>query len=133
MLRESSYKPSAAKDRTNGRWLLWLCLAERQSKERFAAYGGNGLGTYFKHILEKYNDIYRVPLPKITPHVCRHTFCTNRANENMGIKQLQYLMGHSDISVTMDTYAHIQHEAAREELLRLEEQGKMKTKIVQFA
>ena len=87
----------------------------------------------FKRILDKYNDIYRVPLPKITPHVCRHTFCTNRANENMGIKQLQYLMGHSDISVTMDTYTHVQHEAAREELLRLEEQGKTKTKTVQFA
>lgn len=86
----------------------------------------------FKRILDKYNDIYRVPLPKITPHVCRHTFCTNRANENMGIKQLQYLMGHSDISVTMDTYSHVQHEAAREELLRLEE-SKTKAKIVQFA
>ncbi|MCI7097328.1 MAG: site-specific integrase, partial [Lachnospiraceae bacterium] len=26
----------------------------------------------------------------------RHTFCTNYANEGMDIKNLQYLMGHSD-------------------------------------
>ncbi len=31
----------------------------------------------FQHVVEKYNRIYRVQLPKITPHVCRHTFCTN--------------------------------------------------------
>lgn len=37
------------------------------------------------------------------------------------------------MKAAMDTYAHIQHEAAREELLRLEVQGKTKTKIVQFA
>ena len=36
------------------------------------------------------------PLPHITPHVFRHTFCTNMANAGMDIKNLQYLMGHSD-------------------------------------
>ena len=51
----------------------------------------------------------------------------------MGIKQLQYLMGHSAISVTMDTDSHVQHEAACEELLCLEEEGRTKAKIVQFA
>lgn len=33
----------------------------------------------------------------------------------------------------MDTYSDVQHEAAREELLRLEEEAKTKAKIVQFA
>lgn len=30
---------------------------------------------YFQHIREKYNSIYKVQMPCITPHVCRHTFC----------------------------------------------------------
>lgn len=34
---------------------------------------------YFQHICEKYNSIYKVQMPKITPHVCRHTFCSNMA------------------------------------------------------
>ena len=30
----------------------------------------------FQHSVAKYNKIYRLQLPKITPHVCRHTYCT---------------------------------------------------------
>ena len=32
---------------------------------------------YFKHILDKYNSIYKEQMPKVTPHVCRHTYCSN--------------------------------------------------------
>lgn len=27
---------------------------------------------YMKHIIDKYNSIYKVQMPKVTPHVCRH-------------------------------------------------------------
>ena len=53
------------------------------------------------------NDIYRVQMPNITPHVCQHTYCSNMAKSGMNPKTLQYLMGHSDISVTMNVYTHI--------------------------
>ena len=53
---------------------------------------------YFQHIREKYNSIYKVQMPCITPHVCRHTFCSNMAKSGMNPKTLQYIMGHSDIS-----------------------------------
>ena len=76
---------------------------------------------YFKHILDKYNSIYKVQLPKITPHVCRHTFCSNMAKSGMNPKTLQYIMGHSDISVTLNTYSHVGFEDAREELSRVAE------------
>ena len=74
---------------------------------------------YFKHIRQKYNSIYRVPLPLITPHVCRHTYCSNMAHSGMNPKTLQYLMGHSDISVTLNTYAHTSFEVAEEELKKV--------------
>ena len=76
---------------------------------------------YFKHILDKYNSIYKVQLPKITPHVCRHTFCSNMAKSGMNPKTLQYIMGHSDISVTLNTYSHVGFEDAKEELSRVSE------------
>ena len=76
---------------------------------------------YFKHILDKYNSIYRVQLPKITPHICRHTFCSNMAKSGMNPKTLQYTMGHSDISVTLNTYSHVGFEDAKEELSRVAE------------
>ena len=74
---------------------------------------------YFKHILNKYNSIYKVQLPKITPHVCRHTFCSNMAKSGMNPKTLQYIMGHSDISVTLDTYTHLKFEDAKVEFDRI--------------
>ena len=51
----------------------------------------------FNHMVGRYNDIYRVQMPNITPHVCRHTYCSNMAKSGMNPKTLQYLMGHSDI------------------------------------
>ena len=76
---------------------------------------------YFQHILEKYNSIYKVQMPKITPHVCRHTFCSKMAKSGMNPKTLQYIMGHSDISVTLNTYSHVGFEDAKEELNRVAE------------
>lgn len=76
---------------------------------------------YFQHVVEKYNRIYRVQLPKITPHVCRHTYCSNMAKAGMNPKTLQYLMGHSDIGVTLNTYTHFKFEDAQAEVLLMDE------------
>lgn len=56
----------------------------------------------------------------ITPYVCRHTYCSNMANSGMNLKALQYLTGHSDISVTLNTYTHVNLEDAREEVARIQ-------------
>ena len=74
---------------------------------------------YFKHILQKYNKIYKIQMPKITPHVCRHTYCSNMSRAGMNPKTLQYLMGHADISVTLNTYTHVRFEDAKHELERM--------------
>jgi len=74
---------------------------------------------YFQHAVERYNSIYRLQLPKITPHVCRHTYCSNMAKSGMNPKVLQYLMGHSDISVTLNTYTHLKLDDARDEMVNM--------------
>ncbi|OKZ81408.1 MAG: site-specific integrase [Clostridium sp. CAG:12237_41] len=65
---------------------------------------------YFQHIREKYNSIYKV---------CRHTFCSNMAKSGMNPKTLQYIMGHSDIGVTLNTYTHLQFEDALVEMKKV--------------
>ena len=75
---------------------------------------------YFQHIIQKYNNTYKVQMNVITPHVCRHTYCSNMAKSGMNPKALQYLMGHSDISVTLNTYTHVNLEDAREEVARIQ-------------
>lgn len=74
---------------------------------------------YFQRIVEKYNRIYKVQMPSVTPHVCRHTYCSNMAKSGINPKTLQYLMGHSDIGITLNTYTHIGYEDAQEEIKRL--------------
>lgn len=74
---------------------------------------------YFKHIVDKYNSIYKVQMPKVTPHVCRHTYCSNMAKSGMNPKTLQYLMGHSDISITLNVYTHVNFDDAKAEIARL--------------
>lgn len=82
---------------------------------------------YFQHIREKYNKIYRVQMPKITPHVCRHTFCSNMAKSGMNPKTLQYIMGHSDISVTLNVYTHLNYDDAEEEMQKVVESSSKKS------
>lgn len=74
----------------------------------------------FKSMINRYNEIYKVQLPTITPHVCRHTYCSNQAKAGMNPKTLQYLMGHSDIAVTLNVYTHVGLEDAENELRKMQ-------------
>ena len=85
----------------------------------------------FNHMVGRYNDIYRVQMPNITPHICRHTYYSNMAKSGMSPKTLQYLMGYSDISVTMNVYTHIGFDDAEEELKRMEEYRKAQAEVEQ--
>ncbi len=70
--------------------------------------------------LKKYRKLHEdTPLPTITPHVLRHTFCANMANAGMDIKSLQYLMGHSDAGVTMNVYTHASCDLAQRSMQRI--------------
>lgn len=74
---------------------------------------------YFQHICKKYNNVNKGQMPKVTPHVCRHTFCSNMAKSGMNPKTLQYIMGHSDIGVTLNTYTHVGYEDVQKEMRRV--------------
>ena len=55
------------------------------------------------------------------------------ARAGMNPKTLQYLMGHSDIGVTMNTYTHLGLEDAQNEMVRLEELNKAKVEVAKAA
>lgn len=59
-------------------------------------------------------------LPHISAHNLRHTGCTRMAESGMDPKVLQYVMGHSKISVTMEVYNHISAERNRIEMDKME-------------
>lgn len=74
--------------------------------------------------MKKYTKLHPdQPLPNITPHVYRHTFCTNMANAGMDIKTLQYLMGHSDVGVTLNIYTHASYDRVAEQMTKIVDFG----------
>ena len=76
--------------------------------------------TMFRGLAKKYNKCHEEALPKVmTPHTLRHTFCTNLANAGMNPKALQYIMGHSNITMTLNYYAHATFASAKAEMERL--------------
>lgn len=58
-----------------------------------------------------------VPLQRITPHACRHTFASLMIAAGVNAKALSTFMGHANISITLDRYGHLmpgsEAEAAR--------------------
>lgn len=53
-----------------------------------------------------YKTYTEKPLLYIMSRVFRHTFCPNMANAGMDIKNLQYVMGYSDVGVVLNVYTH---------------------------
>ena len=75
----------------------------------------------FKCLAKKFNKCHKEPLPTVmTPHTMRHTFCTRMANAGMNPKALQYIMGHANIVMTLNYYAHATFHSAQAEMERLE-------------
>ena len=90
----------------------FFCYTKKQSghgaqKPIHPLYGANWTNRFrviWKDFLEQYPD---TDIPKVTPHICRHTYCSHMAATGIPPKVLQTLMGHADISTTMDVYAHV--------------------------
>ena len=55
--------------------------------------------------------------PDLVPYCLRHTFCTDLQKKGVDIRTAQYLMRHSDITLTANIYTHADRttitEAAR--------------------
>lgn len=75
--------------------------------------------TVLRRAVQRYNKTHAEQLPKISPHVLRHTFCTRLASKNMNPKSLQYIMGHADINITLNLYAHVSLDAVKAEVVKL--------------
>jgi len=63
-------------------------------------------------------------LPHFTAHNIRHTFCTRFCENEMNIKVIQEIMGHANISTTMNIYNEATMKKKKESFENLE--GKIK-------
>lgn len=70
--------------------------------------------------MKKYNKQHKEPLPNITPHSfpahVLYPYGKRRYEPQMA---LQYIMGHANITMTLDYYTHVDACSVRAEMERL--------------
>lgn len=61
---------------------------------------------YLQNCIKRFNNANPDnSIRKFEPHICRHTFATNM--QNLPPKTLQYILGHGNISTTMNNYVDV--------------------------
>ena len=91
---------------------LWL---DKNNQIEVAQHWQNHL----RWAVNKYNRLFKEEIKDLSPHVCRHTFCTNCASGGMNPKTLQLIMGHSSIQVSLDCYVHLEEMDVKSEFFTM--------------
>lgn len=60
-----------------------------------------------------------IMLPRFSCHIFRHTFASRICENETNVKIIQQLIGHADVSTTMNIYAEVNAESTRESIENL--------------
>ena len=82
------------------------------------------VGVSFNKIFAKLGSDYKekrkpIMLPRFSCHIFRHTFASRICENETNVKIIQQLMGHADVSTTMNIYAEVNAESTRESIENL--------------
>lgn len=90
----------------------FVFLATRSRKTIVRAH----VEEYLCNCIKRFNEAnLGNPIRKFEPHICRHTFATNM--QYLPPKTLQYILGHGNISTTMNNYVDV--KPSNEQLLQM--------------
>ncbi|MBQ9096835.1 MAG: site-specific integrase [Clostridia bacterium] len=107
------------------RELLRDCIGDKKSGLIFTHKGKmistSQVNSQFRRVLKKYDILDKtITDGKVDLHSLRHTFGTRCAEAGMPPKVLQEIMGHTDISVTMNTYFYATRDYIDENIYKVD-------------
>lgn len=68
-----------------------------------------------------YSYLKKCNIKKMKFHILRHTFATRWIENNCDVKSLSEILGHSNVTITMNTYVHSNFELKQQGMKKLEE------------
>ena len=84
---------------------------------RGTLYTRENISTQLKQIVSEHNEGNpKVILPEFTTHQLRHTFATYLCRHTNDIKAAQAILGHADVSTTMNVYAEAMDDGVDESM-----------------
>ena len=102
-----------------------LLIAQEISRRMKSELGITvSVGVSFNKIFAKLGSDYKekrkpIMLPRFSCHIFRHTFASRICENETNVKIIQQLMGHADVSTTMNIYAEVNAESTRESIENL--------------
>nr|WP_312983856.1 tyrosine-type recombinase/integrase [Clostridioides sp.] len=68
-----------------------------------------------------HSTLVKLNIPRMKFHALRHTYATRLFETGVPPKTMQTLMGHYDISITMDIYTHVMKDSKLEAVDKINE------------
>ena len=110
------YETSMKSKYSMGKYEHFVFINDKTDK----IWNANYIRTTINKIV-KMNSIRDIQLPKISPHIFRHTACTRLAEAGVDIKVIQVYLGHNDPRTTLEVYNHVNKKRLTDELDKVAE------------
>ena len=89
--------------------------------ERGKLHTRENVATQIKQIVREYNAEHKdKSIPEFTTHQLRHTFATQLCKNSDDLKAIQSILGHADISTTLNVYADATQDGINKSMEALE-------------
>lgn len=100
-----------------------VCLTGKEEQFLFVSRNGqpiraDGWDSVFERLSVRWAKADKRAV-HVTPHICRHTYCTTLVQAGVNVKVVQYLMGHSSSRITLDVYSDVRSGDAAKELKKI--------------
>lgn len=99
-----------------------ILVQQKQNSSKFVFESIHGNMCSHSVISTKLANIFKgLKITPISIHGLRHTFATRMLEAGCNIKVLSTILGHKNIQITLDTYAHVLPDEKKENMLKIDE------------